>query len=168
MRIRGRLKDFDFDFVEGVHFITLVIDDANLEEVNKLRNRTLSIDIKEQEKAKTPSQNRFFWEIVTQISNALNTTKDEVYKHLLSHYGTPIAELKANKITDVSNMDVHYILQKPGRKYNYYLVIKGISLMTSKEMTSFIEHTLSEAAELGIDTTPPQEWERLKNLWSNR
>lgn len=165
MRFRGIITEIDFDFKRTTHYLKIAIESGNIEEANKYLGRRSAIEIKELEHAKTPSQNRFFWEIVTQMANVLNTTKEEVYQHLLSHYGSPVAELKAEKVNDVLGTDLHYIIQKSGRKYNYYLVIKGISLMSSKEMTDFIEHTLTEAAELGIDTTPPYEWERLKKLW---
>ena len=165
MRFRGIITEIDFDFKRTTHYLKIAIESSNIEEANKYLGRRSAIEIKELEHAKTLSQNRFFWEIVTQMANVLNTTKEEVYQHLLSHYGSPVAELKAEKVNDVLGTDLHYIIQKSGRKYNYYLVIKGISLMTSKEMTAFIEHTLTEAAELGIDTTPPYEWERLKKLW---
>ena len=168
MRFRGILTECDFDFNRGSHFVKLVIDSGNVEEVNKYKGRRLSVEIKELEHAKTPSQNRFFWEIVSKIADVLNTSKEEVYQHLLSHYGTPVAELKAEKAKDVLGTDLHYVIQKSGRKYNYYLVIKGISLMTSKEMTAFIRHTLDEAAELNIDTVPPYEWERLQMVWQNQ
>jgi len=166
MRFRGLLTEVDFDFNRGSHFVKLVIDSGNIEEVNKYKGRRLSVEIKELEHAKTPSQNRFFWEIVSKMADVLNTSKEEVYQHLLSHYGTPVAELKAEKAKDVLGTDLHYVIQKSGRKYNYYLVIKGISLMSSKEMTAFIRHTLDEAAELNIDTVPPYEWERLQGLWN--
>ena len=166
MRFRGILTECDFDFNRGSHFVKLVIDSGNVEEVNKYKGRRLSVEIKELEHAKTPSQNRFFWEIVSKMADVLNTSKEEVYQHLLSHYGTPVAELKAEKVNDVLGTDLHYVIQKSGRKYNYYLVIKGISLMSSKEMTAFIRHTLDEAAELNIDTVPPYEWERLQGIWN--
>jgi hypothetical protein len=166
MRFRGILTEVDFDFNRGSHFVKLVIDSGNIEEVNKYKGRRLSVEIKELEHAKTPSQNRFFWEIVSKMADVLNTSKEEVYQHLLTHYGTPVAELKAEKVNDVLGTDLHYIIQKSGRKYNYYLVVKGISLMTSKEMTAFIRHTLDEAADLNIDTVPPCEWERLQSIWT--
>ena len=165
MRFRGIITDLDFDYERTTHYLKIAIESGNVEEANKYIGRRLAIEIKELEHAKTPSQNRYFWEIVSQMANVLNTTKEEVYQHLLSHYGSPVAELKAEKVNDVLGTDLHYIIQKSGRKYNYYLVIKGISLMTSKEMTDFIEHTISEAADLGIDTTPSYEWERLKKVW---
>ena len=168
MRLKGRVEDFDFDFKRQQYYLKLLISDANIEEVNKYKNQDLIIEIKGPERAKTVSQNKFFWEIVTKIANHpdVMSTKDEIYKQMLLNYGEPIAELKAEKVNDVSGFDIHYILTKRGRKYNYYLVVKGISLMTSKEMTAFIEHAVNDAKELGIDTTPPWEWERLKKLWN--
>lgn len=168
MRLKGKVEEFDFDYSRQQYYLKFLISDANFEEVNKYKDRDLVIDIKEPERAKTISQNRFFWEIVTKIANhpKIMSTKDEVYKQMLKDYGQAIAELKAEKVNDISGFDVHYILTKRGRKFNYYLVVKGISLMTSKEMTAFIEHAVNEAKDLGIDTTPPWEWERLKALWN--
>jgi len=168
MKIKGRLNKIGFDYVYGKHYITLVIDDANMEEVNKLTNRTLLCEIKELAKAKTISQNRYYWELVTKIANEIGSTKDEIYEQMLKDYGTPIAEVKAEVAANLTGSDIHYVLSKRGRKYNYYLVVKGISLMTSKEMTVFIEQAINEAKELGIDTDPPGEWERLKALWDSR
>lgn len=168
MRMRAKLKEADFDYVAQSPYITLVIDSVNLEELNGLKNRNLVVDVKELEKAKTPSQNRYFWELATKIALATRTTKESVYQQLLRDYGQPIAELKTDKINDMSGFDIHYILTKQGRKFNHYLVVKGISLMTTKEMTDFIEVTISEAQELGIETSPPFEWERLKSLWASQ
>ena len=168
MRMRAKLREADFDYVAQSPYITLVIDSVNLEELNGLKNRNLVVDIKELEKAKTLSQNRYFWELATKIALATRTTKESVYQQLLRDYGQPIAELKTDKINDMSEFDIHYILTKQGRKFNHYLVVKGISLMTTKEMTDFIEVTINEAQELGIETSPPFEWERLKSLWASQ
>ena len=60
------------------------------------------------------------------------------------------------------------IRYKSGRKFNYYYVVKGISLMTTKEMSDFIEHAISDARDLGIPTDTPDEIRRLRALWENR
>ena len=75
MKIRGRLREFDFDFNQGKHFVSFTIEEGNLEEVNGLKNRLLSIEFKDVERAKTISQNRYYWTIVSNIADSINSSK---------------------------------------------------------------------------------------------
>jgi hypothetical protein len=168
MKIRGRLREFDFDFNQGKHFVSFTIEEGNLEEVNGLKNRLLSIEFKDVERAKTISQNRYYWTIVSNIADSINSSKEEVYNQHLLNYGHVVAEFKANKEQDLVSNDLHMIRYKSGRKFNYYYVVKGISLMTTREMSDFIEHAISDARDLGIPTDTPDEIRRLRALWENR
>lgn len=168
MKIRGRLREFDFDFNQGKHFVSFTIEEGNLEEVNGLKNRLLSIEFKDVERAKTTSQNRYYWTIVSNIADSINSSKEEVYNQHLLNYGHVVAEFKANKEQDLVSNDLHMIRYKSGRKFNYYYVMKGISLMTTREMSDFIEHAISDARDLGIPTDTPDEIRRLRALWENR
>ena len=168
MKIRGRLREFDFDFETGKHFISFTIEEGNLEEVNDIQNRVMSIEIKDIERAKSVNQNRYYWQLVSNIADSIGSTKDEVYKQHLLNYGHVVAEFKSNKQQDLVSNDLHMILYKSGRKFNYFHVVKGISLMTSREMSDFIEHAVMDAKELGIPTDTPDELRRLRALWENR
>lgn len=168
MKIRARLREFDFDFDQAKHFLSFTIEEGNLEEVNGLKNRLLSIEIKDVERAKTISQNRYYWTIVSNIADSINSSKEEVYNQHLLNYGHVVAEFKANKEQDLVSNDLHMIRYKSGHKFNYYYVVKGISLMTTKEMSDFIEHAISDARDLGIPTDTPDEIRRLRALWENR
>ena len=168
MKIRGRLREFDFDFDQGKHFVSFTIEEGNLEEVNGLKNRLLSIEFKDVERAKTISQNRYYWTIVSNIADSINSSKEEVYNQHLLNYGHVVAEFKTNKEQDLVSNDLHMNRYKSGRKFNYYYVVKGISLMTTREMSDFIEHAISDARDLGIPTDTPDEIRRLRALWENR
>ena len=50
-------------------------------------------------------------------------------------------------------------------RLSWYKVIKGSSEYDTKEMSVFIDGIVQEAEQLGIDTLPPAEIERLKGLW---
>ena len=119
MKIRGRLREFDFDFNQGKHFVSFTIEEGNLEEVNGLKNRLLSIEFKDVERAKTISQNRYYWTIVSNIADSINSSKEEVYNQHLLNYGHVVAEFKANKEQDLVSNDLHMIRYKSGRKFNF-------------------------------------------------
>lgn len=168
MRLKGKVDEFDFDFERQQYYLKLLIADANIEEVNKYKDRDLIIEIKEPEKKATRQQNSYFWAICTQIGNHkdIMKSKDEVYRQLLFDYGDQCGTLQTDKRVDAAQADIHFFLVKSGRKYNHYIMKKGLSYMTRQEKTIFIEHAVNEAKDLGIDTTPPWEWERLKALWN--
>jgi hypothetical protein len=46
-------------------------------------------------------------------------------------------------------------------------MIKGSSEYDTAEMAKFIDAVVLEAKELGIETLPPAELERMKSLWQN-
>lgn len=168
MKLKGRLTEFDFDFHEGRHFIHVVIDSGNLDEVNKYIGKDLIVEIREPEKLATKNQNAYFWAICSQIGNHkdIMKSKDEIYRKLLFDYGETVGTLATDKQTDAAQGDIHFFLTKKGRKYNHYIMKKGLSYMSRQEKTTFIQHAIEEAKDLGIDTTPPYEWERLIKLWN--
>ena len=52
-----------------------------------------------------------------------------------------------------------------GKNFTHYKVFKGTSEYNTAEMAVFIDGVISEADELGIDTLPPNEVEKIKSLW---
>ena len=51
---------------------------------------------------------------------------------------------------------------KDGRMFRSYRVLKGSSSYDSKEMATLIDGAVSEAKEMGIETLPDTEIERMK------
>ena len=54
-----------------------------------------------------------------------------------------------------------------GKEFTHYKIFKGSSEYDSREMAVLIDGIVSEAKELDIETLPPAEVERLKNMWRN-
>jgi hypothetical protein len=52
-----------------------------------------------------------------------------------------------------------------GKEFTHYKIYKGSSEYTTLEMAVLIDGIVSEAKELGIETIPPKEIERLKTMW---
>ena len=55
-----------------------------------------------------------------------------------------------------------------GKEFTHYRVYKGSSEYDSREMAVLIDGIISEAKELDIETLPPAEVERLKEMWSSK
>ena len=52
-----------------------------------------------------------------------------------------------------------------GKNFTHYRVYKGSSEYDTKEMSLLIDGIVHEAQNLGIETMPPNEIERLKGMW---
>ena len=52
-----------------------------------------------------------------------------------------------------------------GKEFTHYKIFKGSSEYNTKEMAVLIDGIISEAKELDIETLPPVEVERLKEMW---
>ena len=52
-----------------------------------------------------------------------------------------------------------------GKEFTHYKIFKGSSEYDTKEMSVLIDGIVSEAEELEIETLPPHEIQRLKEMW---
>jgi hypothetical protein len=60
-----------------------------------------------------------------------------------------------------------YSVGDDGILYYRYKVMRGSHTYNTKEMSVLIDGVVQEAKELGIETLPDKEIERLKSLWTN-
>jgi hypothetical protein len=54
-----------------------------------------------------------------------------------------------------------------GILYYRYKVMRGSHTYNTKEMSVLIDGVVQEAKNLGTETLPEKELERIKNLWKN-
>ncbi len=112
--------------------------------------------------------NNYAWELITQISNVLRLSKEEIYFQMLKDYGQRAyvcipAEVSPNRISDYYEENGTFI--KNNRKFKSYMFYIGTSKYNSKEMSIFIDGVNEEARNLGIDTLEDKEIkEMLKEL----
>lgn len=174
MEISGRVKGLVKDFASGKWQITFEVDEeavlkAEYDKVAKLDR--LLIKVSKWRQKRSLDANAYAWVIMTKIGNALSTSKDEIYEQMLQRYGTiyqdedgyVVATLPAK--VDISKLEGHWMLYKDSGRFKAYLMIKGSSQYDTKEMSTFIDGVVSEAKELGIETLPPEELERMKQDW---
>lgn len=123
--------------------------------------------IKEYKEKRSLNANNYYWKLVNEIANKLQTSKEEVHERMIKRYSQSeyISILEDVNITGY----VRYFEEKNtfihnGRKFKSYLVFKGSSEMDSKEMSILIDGIVSEAKEIGIETLTPDELAKLEYL----
>lgn len=124
--------------------------------------------IKEHKEKRSLTANAYAWALIGKIADAMRSSKDEIYLHMLKRYG------QGEVVSVLSRIDVtgyfkyfevigHATLQN--KEFTHYKIYKGSSEYNTQEMAVLIDGIISEAKELGIETLPPAELARLKERW---
>jgi hypothetical protein len=144
---------------------------GNAEEIiqwlfNQDRNKVY--EIKEHREKRSLTANAYAWSLLGKIADALRTSKDETYLTMLKRYG------QSSMVSVVSSVDVSKYFkyyealattELQGKEFTHYRIFRGSSEYDTKEMAIFIDGIISEAEEMGIETLPPAEISRLKEMW---
>ena len=130
-------------------------------------------EVKEHKLKRSLNANAYCWVLMNKIADVIKSTKEEVYREYIKNKGI-FRLITMNK--DATNTFIK-VWQEKGlgwicdiseSKYEgmvdvvaYY----GTSSYNTKQMANFIDYVVDEAKNLGIETLPPDEIERLKSLW---
>jgi len=118
--------------------------------------------------------NAYCWVLCTMIADVLLIEKEDAYRQELEKYAPQIlvplrADLNPEGYFRYYTYDCTSTLvnqeTEESETFNYYRVIKGSSEFDSAEMARFIDCIIQDAKELDIETMPPAEIQRLKEMW---
>lgn len=132
------------------------------------QDKNKKFEIKEYHKKRSLNANAYAWTLIGKIADVVRNSKEEVYIEMLKKYG------QSEIVSVLSDIDVtEYFkyfeqiatVKLQGKNFTHYKVFKGTSEYNTAEMAVFIDGVISEADELGIDTLPPNEVEKIKSLW---
>lgn len=125
-------------------------------------------EVKKYHKKRSLNSNSYCWALIGEIANVLRTSKEEIYLQMLEDYGqSMLIPVEVGKKPDGYFKYYKYITTSEinGKKADWYKVFKGSSEYDTREMSILIDGIVSEAKEMDIETLPPGEVERLKNMW---
>lgn len=125
-------------------------------------------EIKEHKEKRSLNANAYAWSLMSKIADALRMSKEECYLLMLKRYGQSEIVSVLSEI-DVSGYFKYYepiaTATLQGKEFTHYKIFKGSSEYDTREMSILIDGIVSEAKEMDIETLPPGEVERLKNMW---
>ena len=122
-------------------------------------------EIKEHKEKRSLNANAYLWCLIGKIADAVRTSKEDVYKKMLFEYGQH-RTIGVDTSVDVSRFFQYSEMIKREEGYTVYLVAVGSSEYNTEEMSILIDGVISEAKELGIETLPPWEIERMVQRWN--
>lgn len=130
-------------------------------------------EVKEHKVKRSLNANAYCWVLMNKIADVIKSTKEEVYREYIKNKGIFRLITMNKEATDTfirvwQEKGLGWICDTSESKYEgmvdvvaYY----GTSSYNTKQMANFIDYVVDEAKNLGIETLPPDEIERLKSLW---
>ena len=168
MKARGQIEKI---YTSDTGKTLLIVELAKgVRDLKKYLEVPLDISITKHKERRSLDANAYCWKLISEIAEALNTSKEEIYEEELKRYGylllnsvgLPVA-ITVSKDVDMKYIDGHYKFLKESldKQYKAYLVIRGSSTYNSLEMSKFIEGVVSDAKELNIETLTPDELKQM-------
>jgi len=131
-------------------------------------------EIKEYKEKRGLRANAYCWTLLGKIARVLNTTKEEVYRDYIRNYGVyRVVTLNNSAVKTFQTLwngkGLGYISEivSSNEEYTEIIAYYGTSSYNTKQMSQFIDYMVQEAKQLGIETLPPEEIEKLKRTWEN-
>lgn len=178
MKLTGRIKDIGRT-LSGALTITLESQGGDSTAVMDLAQADrLDVEIKKHREKRSLDANAYYWKLVSDLAEALHVSKPYLHNDLLRKYGQ-IAIIDGKAVyavipdTDEAQREIDeaqtYHLKptsqvkagKGGGMYRTYMMLRGSHEYDTKEMSQLIDGLVSECREMGIETLPPGELERM-------
>ncbi len=178
MKIRGRwLKAPQFILKEKKYLITLEVD-VLPKIYESTKDKDISVEIEKWSDKRSGRANRYFHELVDEIAEAIKSSHTEVHNKMIADYGQMDTTLEYIILRDDipwQKVDVMHLRPTTatrtlddGKLYRVFHIMRGSHTYDTKEMARLIDGTVSEAKELGIETMPPEELERMIAAWQGK
>lgn len=158
--LRGVIRSFSEDYVSGKQLLTLEISTDFRPYLDDLKDKDLSVELKQYRKKRSLDANSFLWATLGDIAAKLHLSPVEVYRELIPDVGGnyTIYPVKKNAVADYidtwNGIGIGWICESLGdsklKGYENLICYKGSSAYDSAQMSRLIDLALAEAKDLGI------------------
>ena len=173
MEFTGKLQNVSRDWKTGQWNITFSMNEASaINEVNNIQScEKLSIKAVKHRNKRSLDANAYCWVILQKIAEVLHQDKWNVYLEMLGKYGVFTHIIVKPNVVDKVKEEWRTVKELGEVSVNGMTGIQlqcyfGSSTYNTKEMSVLIDGIVYEAKELGIETLPPDELERMKIEWN--
>ena len=173
MEFTGKLQNVSRDWKTGQWNITFTMNEASaINEVNNIQScEKLSIKAVKHRNKRSLDANAYCWVILQKIAEVLHQDKWNVYLEMLEKYGVFTHIIVKPNVVDKVKEEWRTVKELGEVSVNGMTGIQlqcyfGSSTYNTKEMSVLIDGIVYEAKELGIETLPPDELERMKIEWN--
>lgn len=184
MICKGMLKSLNLDWKTRKPEITLRVD-ARPEDVERLRETVLSVELKKYRKKRSLDANAYYWKLVGELAGVIDQSNSWIHNDMLRRFGqieiidghgvyivipdTDDAQKKVDEAQSYHLKPTDDVNEgKDGVMYRTYMMLRGSSSYDTKEMSRLINGLVSDCQEHGIETIPPEELERMMQAYGKK
>lgn len=171
----GKLVGVTKDIITGKLNITFQIDTMPIQEINSLAELdSLDINADKHRKKRSLDANAYAWVLMQKLAEANDTDKWSIYLLMLQRYSREFTfvickEKAIDKLKELYRTCIDLgEVNVNGTRGHQMQVFFGSSTFDSKAMSVFVDGIVSECKELGIETIPPAELERMYQAWQRK
>ena len=140
--------------------VTFTTTKSVLRAFEGLKDRDLTVTVKEYRQKRSLSQNAYLWVLLDKLAQKLNQSKEEVYKTFIRDYGVfeilPIKNEAVDSFKAKWAKGLGWFTEDLGESklngYTKLIAYYGSSTYNTKEMTRLIDAVVTDCKEFGIDT----------------
>lgn len=168
MECTGKLKSVSKNWISRKWEVTFEINEDITASIDKIRDKLLNLTAKIHREKRSLDANAYAWVLMQKIAEAIHTDKWSVYLMMLERYSPVFTHIivRPEAVERVKGewrtVKVLGPIQVNGSSGIQLQCYFGSSTFDSKEMASFIDGIVSECKEMGIETLPPDEIERMR------
>lgn len=184
MEFTGTIGSVTQDIVTGKLSVSFETENAKrvAAEAASLSGIKLRIEAKKYRKKRSLDANAYYWQLITKFAHCLGISKPAAHNLMLRSYGydevmdgklvylvipdTDEAEEKALEAETYHIRPTSELrIGTDGEIYRTYIMLRGSSTYNAKEMSCLIEGLVSACKEIGIETLPPEEIDRMMAVY---
>ena len=150
--------------------------------IDEIQDIPLAITVKKYRVKRSLDANAYYWQLLTKLADKLTVSNPCMHNMLLRRYGQleeiggklvylilPDTEDGENRALEAEAFHIKPTTEintgVDGTTYRTYKMLRGSSTYDTKEMSRLIEGLVAECREQGIDTLPPEEFNRMMDLY---
>lgn len=181
MICKGILKNLSLDWNTKKPEVTLQLD-TKAEFIEKLKEKVLSVELKEYRQKRSLDANAYYWKLLTELADKIGQSNAWIHNDMLRKYGQvetidgkmvyiviPDTDTAYNKAYEAQEYHIKPTSQvkegKDGMMYRTYIMLRGSSSYNTKEMSQLIDGLVRECKDVGIETMTPEELKRMMELY---
>lgn len=185
MKFTGKIAGINVDWQTGQYTVTFTCNEpAEIRQnYDTLKNlELLDICAVKYRKKRSLDANAYYWQLLTKLAEKVHVSKGRMHNMILRKYGQreyidgkivtmPIPDTDSAEDTALEAETYHIKPTsqvkegKDGQMYRTYVMLRGSSSYDSREMSELIDGLVSDCKEMGIETLPPDEVERMLKAW---
>lgn len=137
------------------------------------QDQAKTFKIEEHREKRSLTANAYCWTLIGKIAEVVGNTKEEVYREYIRNKGIyQVVTLNSKAVKTFERLwtekGLGWICETAETKIEGLIDVTayyGSSSYNTKQMANFIDYIVQEAKELDIETLPPAEIQKLKDLW---